>query len=91
MPAHLPETGTVTVGPQTVELSPGQFAGAVTDFEASFQIESLLGTVTGTKERVGDPGPTSRFNAGTCFSGPNGEATVAQIYANALEYSAATP
>jgi Bacterial Ig-like domain (group 1) len=85
------ETGSVTVGPQTVELFPGQFAGAVTDFHASFQIDSPLGTVTGTKRRVGDPGPTAPFNAGGCFSGPNNTATAAQIYANALTYSANTP
>ena len=90
-PGTFTESGSVTIGPQTVELFPGQFAGPVLDFQASFQIVGPLGTVTGTKRRVGDPGPTAPFNAGACFGGPGNAATAAQVYANALRYSATTP
>ena len=63
-PGTFTETGTATIGPQTDEFLPGQFRGPVTQFDAQFSIDSLVGTVSGTKTLIPPTTPVS--NVGVC-------------------------
>lgn len=80
------ESGTVTVGPQTLPIpsAPGQFRGLILAFSATFTITGAEGTVSGTKTFTGTEGG---YNYGVCFgSGPGTGA--GQFIVSELSYSA---